>query len=417
MRNLTVQAIALLVWPALAADNWPDFRGPHADGTSLAQDLPVRWSETENVRWKTPIAGKGWSTPVIWGDQIWLTTATVDGTEMFAVCVDRQTGKITHNVKVFGEAKPESINEMNSYASPSPVIDQGRLYVHFGTYGTACLATDTGGILWTRRDLKLDHKEGPGSSPILVRDLLIVHCDGQDVQYIVALDKRSGKTAWKTDRSFDLSGFQPDFRKAYSTPLVIEVAGEPQLISTAAQCAFAYDPSSGRELWRLPYKGFSNVSRPVASHGLLFINTGFPKSELWAVRPGTNGQLNDDQIVWKFNRNVPNKPSVVLADGLVLMVSDSGIVTCLEAESGKEVWTHRLGGNHSASPVHAAGRVYLFDHDGKATVLEPGREYRELAVNQLDGGLMASPAISGQALFLRTKSHLYRIEKSAAAGE
>ena len=239
--------------PAAAQENWPEFRGPQADGT-CQRGIPLRWSETQNVVWKTPLPGRGWSTPVIWGRWLWMTTATDEGRKQWALQVDKQTGRLVRQVLVFENPQPEPINPLNSYASPSPVIEPGRVYVHFGTYGTACLDSETGRILWTRRDLKLDHKEGPGSSPVLWRNLLIFHCDGMDVQYIVALDKRTGRTVWKTPRSVDLEPFRPDFRKAYSTPLVVQTDWGPVLVSTAAQAAYGYDPRTGQELWRLRYR-------------------------------------------------------------------------------------------------------------------------------------------------------------------
>ena len=416
---ILILILAITAAIANAADNWPDFRGPHCNGHAASARLPLEWSESKNVKWKTAILHRGWSSPVVWGDQIWMTTARDDGKELFAVCVDQQGGAIVRNVKVFDVEEPEPINKVNSYASPSPVIEEGRVYVHFGTFGTACLDTGTGKILWERRDLKLDHEEGPGSSPILAGDLLVVHCDGMDVQYIVALDKRSGKTVWKTYRSIDLTPFREDLRKAYCTPLLADVTGGgKQVISTVAQCAYGYDLASGRELWRLPYNGSSNVSRPVAADGVLYLNTGFIRAQLWAVRLGGSGELDESRVVWKFTRSVPTMPSVLLVDGLIYMVSDKGgVATCVDAKNGDEIWTRRLGGNFSSSPIYAAGRIYFFDDKGKTTVIAPGRDYRVLAVNQLDDGMMASPAVSGNSLMLRTRSHLYRFEESKVGGK
>ncbi len=437
--HTAAHAIYLFSLLSFVDDHWPDFRGPGADGRAVAVRLPIEWSETKNVRWKTEIDGRGWSTPVIWGDQIWLTTATADGKQLFAICVDRGTGRVVHSVRVFDVEKPESINPLNSYASPSPVIESGRVFVHFGTYGTACLDTTTAKVVWARRDLKIDHKEGPGASPLLLDDLVIVPCDGMDLQYVVALDKRTGETRWKTDRSADLSAMNPDFRKAYATPVLIEIGGVRQVFNNVAHSGYAYDPRTGRELWRVPYQGFSNVSRPVVGRGLVFLNTGYTKPELWAVRPPTTtaasatpatalaepatkstgsnaASANSPQVVWKYSRGVPAKPSVVLVDDLLHFVSDSGgIVTCLEATTGREVWTHRLGGNFSASPICVAGRIYFCDDAGRTTVIAADRSYRALATNQLDDGFMASPAVAGDSLFLRTKRHLYRIEDGAAS--
>jgi len=400
---------------ALAGENWPQFRGPKGDGHSDATGLPITWSETENVVWKTPIHGRGHASPVIWGRQIWLTTATRDGLQMFALCVDRETGRIVYDLKVFENAEEDIqiTNPLNSFASPTPVVEPGRVYVHFGTYGTACLDTATGRKIWQRRDLNCDHFRGPGSSPFLYRDLLILHYDGFDVQFVVALDKHTGKTVWKTNRSTDFAGCNGDFRKAFCTPIVIEVDGRPQLISPASKAAMAYDPSTGEELWKVCWSGFSTASRPVFGHGLLFLNTGFSKAQLWAVRPDGRGEVTDTHVVWKLTKGVPSKPSVLLIGELIYMVDDRGVASCVEAVTGEVVWQERLGGDYSASPIYADGRIYFFSHQPPATVIAPGRQFKPLAVNHLDAGFMASPAVSGKALFLRTETHLYRIEKSS----
>jgi len=398
--------------PAAADDDWPQFRGPEGNGHSRATGLPITWSLDENVTWKASIHDRGWSSPVVWKGQIWVTTATTDGRQMFAVCLDRSTGKIVHDVKVFDTEKPEHIAEINSYASPTPVIEAGRLYAHYGTYGTACLDTDSGKILWTRRDLNCDHHEGPGSSPIVWGDLLIVHVDGRDVQYVVALDKATGKTAWKTNRSIDYSRFMINLRKAFCTPIVIEADGRRQLISPGAKAVMSYDPASGEELWKVRYFGWSVTPRPVFGHGLIFLIIDYERPELWAVRPDGRGDVTDTHVAWKVTKGMPSRPSLLLIDDLLYMVSSNGIASCVEAKTGQLVWKERMGGNYSASPTYADGRIYFFNQEAVATVLQPGREYKVLAVNKLDGEqLMATPAVLGKALLVRTETHLYRIEK------
>lgn len=394
-----------------AADNWPQLFGPSGDGQSTATGLPVTWSETENIKWKTAIHDRGWSSPVIWGEQIWLTTAPKDGKQLFAVCVDRESGKIVFDLKVFDVEKPEFCFPLNSYASPTPVIEAGRVYVHFGTYGTACLDTKTGKPLWERRDLHCDHFRGPGSSPILCGDLLILHFDGFDVQYLVALDKTTGKTVWKTDRSTDFGNLDGDLRKAYATPTVISTGGGQQLVSPGAKAAMAYDPKTGAELWKIHYDGFSNVARPLFSQGLAIINTGFGSPELWAVRPDGRGDVTGSHVVWKHRKGVPAKPTPVIVGEAIYMVSDSGVASSIEVATGKPVWQARVGGEFSASPIAADGRIYVSNQDGATTVMAPGREFKLLASNKLDEGCMASPAAVGKAIYLRTKTHLYRIEK------
>ena len=397
---------------ARAGETWPEFRGPTGDGQADCRGLPVAWSETENVAWKTPIPERGWSSPVIWQDQVWLTTATPDGTQMFALGVDRETGRIVHRVKVFDTPSPEHIAVVNSYASPTPAIEAGRVYAHFGTYGTACLDTATGQILWTRRDLNCDHHEGPGSSPILFENLLIVHVDGRDVQYVVALDKQTGQTVWKTNRSVDYSSFHFNLKKAFCTPQVIQAAGRLQLISPGSMATMGYDPRSGAELWKVRYRGWSMVARPLFGHGLVYFITDYERPELWAVRPDGTGDVTDTHVAWAIRRGMPAQPSFLLIGDLLYLVNDEGVVYAIDAPTGTEVWKSRIDGNYSASPIYADGRIYLCNRDSVTTVIEPSREFKVLAVNRLDGEqMMASPAVAGRSLFLRTRTHLYCVEE------
>jgi outer membrane protein assembly factor BamB len=394
-----------------AGENWPEFRGPTGQGRSAATGLPLAWSEKGNVRWKTAIHDRGWSSPVVWEDQIWVTAATEDGKRMFAVAVDRKTGAIVHDVPVFETASPEHVATVNSYASPTPAIEAGRVYVHFGTYGTAGLDTGTGKILWTRRDLNCDHHEGPGSSPILFGDLLIFHVDGRDVQYVIALEKATGKTRWKKDRSVDFSPFPSNTRKGFCTPQIIGWDGKPQLVSPGAKAAMGYDPATGEEIWKVGYDGWSMVPRPVFDGTLVFLVNDYERPELWAIRPGGQGEKKSDpQVMWKITKGMPAQPSSILADGLLYTVSDNGIVHCIEPGTGTIVWKDRVDGNFAASPILAEGRIYLFGEEGKTTVIQPGREFKVLATSELEGQVKASPAVAGKSIILRTKGNLYCLE-------
>ena len=417
-----------------ARTDWPDFRGPWRNGHASApgdtrlRGLPLRWSETENVRWKTAIPHQGWSSPVVMDGRVWLTTATEDGRDFFVIALDAETGEIRLNKKLFHADNPEPLgNNINGYASPSPVVEAGRVYVHFGSYGTACLDAATGKVLWERRDLECRHFRGPGSSPLLYENLLILSFDGVDVQYVVALDKMSGETVWKTERStvwndLDANGEpirQGDLRKAYCTPLVYKSAGQDRMITLGSYTAFAYDPHTGKEIWNVSLPGFTPAARPVYGNGHVYIPTGRRPAELWAIRVGGEGDVSDTHVSWKIDeRVVPQEPSPLLVDGLLYVVSNTGDAACLEAATGEEVWIERIGGSHMASPLYADGRLYFFSVQGKTTVLAAGRTYEKLATNALDSGFMASPAVSGNALILRTKTHLYRIEteESQAAG-
>ena len=405
----------------LALAQWPQFRGPDGTGLSTSTGLPLTWSETQNVRWKTAIHGRAWSSPVVLGQQVWLTTATPDGKQLSAIAVDKDSGRIIHDLKLFDVATPQFAHAFNTYASPTPVIEAGRVYVTFGSPGTAAIDTATGKVMWERRDLECNHFRGAGSSPILFGNLLVMHFDGSDVQYVVALDKRTGKTVWKTNRTVDFQDLDPngkikadgDFRKAFATPQIVMAGNDPVLVSPGSRATYGYDPLTGKELWRVEEPtSFSSSTRPVSGNGLVYYTTGWNTGQILAVKPDGRGDVTGSHVVWRVARGAPKKPSLLLLGDLLLMGNDSGVVTCLDARTGAEVWTARLTDSYSASPVAADGRVYFFSEDGKTTVIEAGRAFKVLAENTLAEGFMASPAIDGKALYLRTRSHLYRIENA-----
>jgi outer membrane protein assembly factor BamB len=411
----TVTCLVIAAFPLSA--QWPQFRGPDGNGISKTAKPPLSWTEDKNIHWKTPVHGRAWSSPIVLEGKVWVTTATPDGRELSVLAVDVETGKILHDQKLFDVAKPQFAHPFNSYASPTPVAEPGRVYVTFGSPGTAALDARSGKVLWERRDLECNHFRGAGSSPILFENLLIMHFDGSDQQYLVGLDKRSGKTVWKTERSIDFQDLGPDgkpqadgdFRKAFSTPQIMTHDGAPLLVSIGSKATYGYDPRTGKELWRLEERSsHSGSTRPVLGHGLIFYPTGFPTGQLFAVRLADKGGA-PPEVAWKVTRGVPNKPSVLLIDDLIFMVNDTGIVSCVEAKTGASVWTSRIAGTYSASPISAAGRIYFFNEDGKTTVIEAGRTFKVLSENLLDEGFMASPAIVGDALILRTRTHLYRV--------
>jgi outer membrane protein assembly factor BamB len=408
--RLILPALLLTAACSRAGDNWPQFRGPTGDGISTAHNLPVRWSETENIRWKTAIHDKGWSSPVVWGDQIWLTTARADGKEFFAVCVDRKSGKIVHDVKLFADPKPAYCHPYNSYASPTPVIEEGRLYFAFGSHGTGCVDTTTAKVLWLRRDFPCYHHRGPGSSPIIDAKHLYLLFDGYDQQYVVALDKATGKTVWKKDRDIAYSSPDGDIKKAYATPSILEINGKAQLVCPAAEATLAYNPATGDEIWRVIHGGMNEATRPVFGHGLIYLTSGHT-AQLFAVRQGGSGDLTKTGIAWKCTRGVPTRPSPLVVENYLCMISDKGIATCLDALTGKQLWTERLGGDFCASPLYADGHIFLCDEEGKTNVLRPSAKYESVAVNTLDAGCMASPIAVGDVLLVRTKTHLYCVGK------
>jgi len=392
--------LLLLLSVSAMAEDWPEFRGPTEQGISTERGLPLTWSESNNVKWKTAIPGRGWSSPAILGDRIWLTTATDGGKSLRAICVDRNSGGIVRDVEVFKLKNAGPINGKNSHASPTPVLEGDRVYLHFGARGTACI-TQSGDVVWKTR-LDYDNgQHGPGGSPVLYDDLLIVSCDGQDIQFVVALDKATGKTRWRKLRT----GFQ-----AYTTPLVVRRPEGDQIISPGAFRAIAYDPRTGKELWEVRYgEGFSNVPRPVYGNGLVYICTGFQEPSLMAVRIDGHGDVTRSHVAWTVKRGVPLTPSPLLVGDDLYFISDNGIAACLDSKTGKEYWHARIGGGHSASPIYADGRIYFLSEEGESVVIAPGKEFRALARNQVDGMTLASMAVSGGSIFIRSQTHLYRL--------
>jgi outer membrane protein assembly factor BamB len=380
--------------------DWPEFRGPTGQGHSDERGLPLTWSENKNVKWKAAIPGRGWSSPAIRGDRIWLTTATEEGRSLRAVSVDRDTGAILQNIEVFRLKNAGSISSKNSHASPTPVIEGNRVYLHFGALGTACI-TQSGQIVWKTR-LEYDNgQHGPGGSPVIYGDLLIVSCDGQDIQYVAALDKNTGKIRWKRPRQ----GYQ-----AYTTPLIIQLPGGDQVISPGALRAIAYEPRTGKELWQVRYgEGFSNVPRPVYGHEMVFICTGFHEPSLLAVRVDGRGDVTKTHVAWALKRGVSLTPSPLLIGDELYLISDNGIATCVDAKTGAEHWRMRVGGRHSASPIYADGRIYFLSEEGESAVIAPGKQFKLLARNQLDGETLASMAVSEASIFIRSRTHLYRL--------
>jgi len=388
-----------------ASQDWPEFRGPTGQGHSGETGLPVEWSESRNVAWKVPVPGRGWSSPVVADGKVWVTTSVADpeGASLRAMAFSVESGVTLVDIEVFRIAESGLLNPKNSQASPTPILDRDRIYVHFGADGTAALTT-SGAVLWTAR-FPYVSQHGNGGSPALHEDLLILNCDGYDRAFVVALDTATGEVRWKTDR-------RGPFSQAYSTPLVIRVGGRDQVISVGAFRATAYDPATGEEIWYVRYPdGFSNVPRPVYGNGLVYIDTGFNDPSLLAVRVDGRGDVTDTHVEWIGRRSIPFTPSPLLVGSELYLVSDLGVVSCLDAATGEVHWQRRILGNYSASPLYADGRIYILSEDGVATVFRPGTAYVELATNEIDGATLASIAVSNGSLFIRSLSHLYRIAR------
>lgn len=411
-RRILLRAAALCIFfsvSVLAATDWPEFRGPTAQGHSSARNVPVHWSATTNLVWKTAVPGEGWSSPVLADGSIYLTTAVAAGTNISlrALCVNAGDGRIRWETGVFqpDAVASETRHKKNSLASPTAIVGDGRVYVHFGHMGTAALDL-AGNILWRQTELAYPPMHGNGGSPALVGDLLVFSCDGDTDPFLVALDARTGRVRWKTMRNTPARN-----KFSFSTPLVVEVDGRNQVISPGSGLVAGYDPKDGREIWRARYgEGYSVITRPVFAHGLLFVTSSYSRSVLYAIKPaGATGDVTDTHIAWKHDKGVPHTPSPLVVGDEIYIVSDSGIATCLDARTGTVYWSERLGGGFSASPVLAEARLYFQSEEGVGTVIKAGKSFESLARNDLGERTLASPAVADNTLFLRSQSQLWRI--------
>ncbi|MEW4527862.1 PQQ-binding-like beta-propeller repeat protein [Maioricimonas sp. JC845] len=406
---LTLLTVLGMSVSATAAD-WAQFRGPTGQGIAQAKNVPVRWSGTENVVWKAELPGVAWSSPAVAGDRIYLTNAVQEGDDEFslrAVCVEAGDGSVVWDREVFRQQGDVQIHRKNSHASPTPVVADGFVYVHFGPHGTACLNL-AGELQWKNDELSYSPVHGNGGSPALFEDLLVICCDGGDQQYVVGIERETGRIRWKTPRDTD-----PKKGFSFSTPLIITVDGQAQAICPGSDAVFAYEPRTGKEIWRVRYPdGYSVVPRPVFSQGLVFVCTGYNRPSLLAIDPNGEGDITETNVKWEVDRGVPHNPSILAVGGEVYFVSDGGVASCVDAATGEVHWTERLGGKFSASPVYAEGKVFFQDEAGTCTVVKAGTEFEVLAENQwADEGArtFASFAVLDGTLFLRSETHLYRI--------
>lgn len=408
-RGILVALLAALTAQAaiLNAADWPEFRGPTGQGISTARNLPKEWDATKHVAWKTKIAG-GWSSPILYRGKIYVTAGVpkVDSLSLRVICLDAGTGRVLWDNEAL-TANSVQKHDKNSHASPTPIAEGNRLFVHFGQYGTAALDLD-GNVVWRNHDFKYSPVHGNGSSPAVVGDKLIFGCDAASNPFIVALDKSTGALVWRKPRETQAS------RKfTFSTPLAINVNGQTQLISQASGAVIAYDPKDGREIWRVRYaQGYSVVPRPVFGHGLLFVATGFDRANLLAIRPDGSGDVTDSHVAWTISKSAPLTPSPLLIGDDLYFVSDGGVMSCADAKTGTIHWQERLGGDCSASPVFADGKIYITSEAGVTSVVKPGKTFEVLAKNDLKERSLASIAVDDGALFIRTAQNLFRIQNS-----
>jgi len=411
--TVAVLLLCLLLSAVALADDWTEFRGPTGQGHSTATGLPTHWTSTDNVAWMHELPGKGWSSPILLAKRLYLTTAVPVGSDgngpqsLRTLCVDARSGEIVWNVEVFQQPARAPMHGKNSHASATPITDGKWLFVHFGPHGTACLALENGKVLWRNEELKYSPVHGNGGSPVLVDGLVVVSCDGSDQQFVAALDQKKGSIRWRTPRNAS-----PQKGFSFGTPLVIDVAGTKQIVSAGSDTVMACDPKDGREIWKVTYPGgYSVVPRPVYGMGLLFVCTGYDSPTLVAIRPeGARGDVTESHVAWRLKKAVPHNPSPLLVDDALYLVSDKGVVTCLDARTGEERWHEHIGGEFSASPVYADGKIFFQNETGDGIVLKPGAKYEELARNPLGERSLASYAVGDGALFVRTEGHLARLQ-------
>jgi outer membrane protein assembly factor BamB len=416
---LTAIAAALSILSVHSQENsWTHFRGTNLNGISTVSDAPVRWNDSTNILWKTAIAGKGWSSPVVFGDQVWITTATGEGREMSGICVSLKSGRILYDLKLFHPDTTYPKHDVNTYATPTPCIEDGFVYMHFGTYGTVCVNTNDGSTVWKRTDLNCNHAQGPGSSPFLYKNLVILHIEGTDVQYIVALDKRTGETVWRTSRPEKVyEPLEPIGKKAYITPIIMKVNGRDLLISNGSAVCIAYDPETGKEIWRIVEGEDSTIAMPITENGIIYFYPGFVTgsdgekySEMLAVNPNGKGDISGTNILWRFRSPVLQLLTPLIKDGLIYTIDTRNVLYCLDAKTGKEIYSRKLKQKYNSSPVYANGNIYFTSVKGETLVLKAGNQYQVVAENKLPGEVFATMAIVGNSIIFRNENSLYRIK-------
>jgi len=400
--------------------NWTHFRGSNLNGIAVSENIPVKLDDSV-VKWKTRIHDNGYSSPVVYNDQIWVTTASPEGKELYAVCIDYLTGDIIYDIKVFTPEDVEGKHSINTYASPSPCIEKGFVYVHYGNLGTACINTSNGAIVWKRNDFQCRHVQGPASSPVIYKNMLILHFEGVDVRYIVALDKTNGKLIWKTDRPEEpYKALDEIGRKAYITPIILNVKGRDMMISNGSAICIAYDPNNGKEIWRVVDGAESTISMPFADNGVVFWYSGFRLdgagikfTDLLAVNPDGSGDITATNILWKKRDDQSKNQllSPVIKDGLIYTVNTRNILMCIDAETGKEIWSKHVTSDFNASPVFVNGNIWFFSVKGEVLIIKAGREYEVIEQNQMDSGIWATPAVLRNSVIMRTQKYLYRFAK------
>jgi outer membrane protein assembly factor BamB len=417
--NFFLGSMLLISNPAGSqSSDWTHFRGSRSNGLAETENIPLKWDDSV-IKWKRAIHDRGHSSPVVFGSQIWVTTAKDDGKELYAVCLDFNTGETIFDIKIFTPDEVDEKNQLNTYATPTPCIEKGFVYVHYGNSGTACINTSNGTIVWKNSDFKCKFVQGAASSPILYKNLVILHYEGVDVRYLVALEKSNGKLVWKSDRPADpYKPLTEIGKKAYITPLIINVKGRDLLISNGSAVCIAYDPDTGNEIWRVVDGAESTVAMPITENGVLYWYTGFmvdtdgsKYTDFLAVNPDGQGDITATNFIWKKRDGLALNQMLtpVIKDGLIYTLTTRNIMMCIDAKTGDEVWSKHVTSNFNASPVYINGNIWFFSAKGEILVIKAGRKYEVVAQNKMDSGIWSTPAVLRNSMILRTQKYLYRI--------
>ncbi len=399
----------MVAFCVLCQGQWPQFRGPNADGHVVGKPTPTQWSDTKNVTWKTNIPGLGWSSPVIGGGKLFLTTAVPqgEGLSLRTMALDAMTGQVVWDREIKRIPKAPSIHTKNSHASPTPILHNGSVFVHFGALGTARLSANDGTITWLCNELDYPPLHGCGGSPYLHDGKLIIVCDGSKNPFVAAVDTETGKVAWKKQRSVEAR-----ISHSFVTPTVAMVEGKAQVMAPGPDHFAAYDLASGKEIWRVKAPGWSVVPQPTVAHGLVIYNHDYDNPELIAIKLGGTGDVTDSHIAWRLKRGAPSTPTPLLIGEELYFVSDKGMASCINAKTGESHWMERLEGSFSASPVYVNGNILFLNENGGAAWVKPAKQFRVLGKNLVTGRTLATPAFAEGAMYLRTDETLFKFAEN-----
>jgi outer membrane protein assembly factor BamB len=417
---LTIAFMFLFQTTLFSQDSkWTHFRGSKLNGISTETNVPISWNDTTNVAWKTDIKGKGWASPVVYGEQVWISTATNDGKEMWGECIDLKTGKLIYDILLFKQDSVHRKHSINSYATPTPCIEDGFVYLNYGSRGTACVNTTNGEIVWKRNDLVVEHIQGTGASLMLYKEMLIVHYEGTDFQYIIAFNKRTGEIIWRADRPKELyTGIEPIGKKSYCTPLVININGKDLMISNGSTVCIAYEIETGKEVWRVVEGEDSSIAMPIYEDGIVYFYTslmtppgnGEKFVEFLAIDATGTGDITKTNILWRHKGPILQLLTPLIKEGVIYTVDTKNTLIVFDAKTGAQTYTQKLKEKYHSSPLWVEGKVYLTSVKGETIVLKAGKIPEMISTNKVEGDVYATLAIVQNSILIRTDMSLFRIK-------